>query len=220
MSFSTPHHSQPSLDLRLWKDKAERDEVESLSELYSIILATEHLERAYFRDAISAKEYTQACSKLISHFKTLQKQLSVNVSKFVKDYQLDCKSAITRLVVVGIPASVEHGDVTRSGENPKNTQKIVAETVQFYITALDELKLERYAIDQLQPHIIEIVDGLDRLAVQMPAISTLDPRSSLKRWLEEFSKMRASDELNEEQARQLSFDLDSSYAAFHKVLLM
>ena len=37
-------------------------------------------------------------------------------------------------------------------------------------------------------------------------------------WLELLSGMQASDELDETQARQLSFDLESAYNDFNKIL--
>lgn len=40
----------------------------------------------------------------------------------------------------------------------------------------------------------------------------------IKEWLDKMSSMRASDELNDEQVRQLIFDMESSYNAFNKIL--
>jgi ESCRT-I complex subunit VPS28 len=41
-----------------WKPVAkEREQYDHLSDLYSIIVATEHLERAYIKDAMTATEY-------------------------------------------------------------------------------------------------------------------------------------------------------------------
>lgn len=41
----------------LYGSTSEREVLENLSELYSILLATEYLERAYIRDVITADEY-------------------------------------------------------------------------------------------------------------------------------------------------------------------
>ena len=40
----------------------------------------------------------------------------------------------------------------------------------------------------------------------------------MKLWLTKLHQMKASDELNEEEARQLLFDLESSYGSFMEVL--
>ena len=45
------------------------------ADLFAILKSTEKLERAYVRDAISAKEYEPLCSKLIGQYKTLYESL-------------------------------------------------------------------------------------------------------------------------------------------------
>lgn len=45
-----------------------------------------------------------------------------------------------------------------------------------------------------------------------------DGKLKIKEWLETFSSMAASDELNESQVRQLIFDLEQSYNSFNKLL--
>lgn len=45
-----------------------------------------------------------------------------------------------------------------------------------------------------------------------------DGKLKIKEWLDKMSSMRASDELNDEQVRQLIFDMESSYNAFNKIL--
>ncbi len=52
-----------------------------VAELFSIIKATEKLERAYVRDAISPQQYEQACERLIAQFKVLRASLTDAVSK-------------------------------------------------------------------------------------------------------------------------------------------
>ena len=50
-------------------------------------------------------------------------------------------------------------------------------------------------------------DGLD-----------FDGISTMTYWLNKMGDMRASDELSEEDARQLIFDLEKSYGGFHSFL--
>ena len=45
------------------------------ADLFAILKTTEKLERAYVRDAISAKDYEPGCQKLIGQFKTLWESL-------------------------------------------------------------------------------------------------------------------------------------------------
>ena len=51
------------------------------ADLFAILKTTEKLERAYVRDAISAKDYEPGCQKLIGQFKTLWESLRDEVSK-------------------------------------------------------------------------------------------------------------------------------------------
>ena len=50
------------------------------ADLFAILKSTEKLERAYVRDAISAKEYEPLCSKLIGQYKTLYASLRDEVT--------------------------------------------------------------------------------------------------------------------------------------------
>jgi ESCRT-I complex subunit VPS28 len=112
--------------------------------------------------------------------------------------------------------------------------KLVAETVQHFITAMDALKLNMVAVDQLHPLMNDLVESLQR--VPLPSASSpahLEALQKLKldHWLGIFDKMKASEELTADQLRQvhgiflislshsqLLFDLESAYSAFHRLL--
>jgi ESCRT-I complex subunit VPS28 len=53
-------------EIPLYSTIREREDYDEQANLFAIILATEHLERAYARDAISDKDYTVQCKKLSS----------------------------------------------------------------------------------------------------------------------------------------------------------
>lgn len=50
------------------------------ADLFAIVKTTEKLERAYVRDAVSAKDYEPLCAKLIAQFRTLWETLKSTVS--------------------------------------------------------------------------------------------------------------------------------------------
>ena len=80
--------------------------MEDLADLYSIIRATESLETAYSRDAITPSEYSDACKRLISQFKTTEAALVsskaiVSADNFIREFQVDCPRAYERLIVSG-----------------------------------------------------------------------------------------------------------------------
>eukprot|EP00276_Gloeochaete_wittrockiana_P006734 CAMPEP_0184657448 /NCGR_PEP_ID=MMETSP0308-20130426/19637_1 /TAXON_ID=38269 /ORGANISM="Gloeochaete witrockiana, Strain SAG 46.84" /LENGTH=224 /DNA_ID=CAMNT_0027095285 /DNA_START=242 /DNA_END=916 /DNA_ORIENTATION=+ len=204
-----------SKEVKLWNDQKERERIEQISDLYSIIKTVEHLEKAYVRDAIPASEYAPACQKLIAQFKTLQQVLrdSVpDVERFMADYRMECKAAANRLLRAGVPATIEHGGPISSSDG---AQKAVAETTQYFITALDNLRLNQTAVDQVFPRLTDLMEGLNRLTTLPP---TYEGKNKVKAWVEVLNKMKASDQLSEDQVRQLCFDLESAYDAFHRAL--
>jgi len=201
-------------EVKLINNNKEREMFDNLADLYAIIKTLEHLEKAYLRDAISATDYNSNCIKLINQYKTVQnlvKDVAPELTKFMQEYRMDCKAASQRLKI-GVPATVEQRDP--NAEMTKNPVYI-AETVQYFITAMDSLKLNMAAVDQVHPLIQDLVESLNRVT-SLP--SDFEGREKLKSWLIVMNKMKASDELNPEQIRQMLFDLETAYTAFHKHL--
>lgn len=201
-------------ELKLWNNKYERESFDTQADLFALIKAVDRLEKAYVRDAISAKEYESNCFNLLAKFKTLQSTMRdtvPDVQQFMASYNMDCPAAVNRLLVSGMPATVEHGP-TREGTNGT---VVVAETVQHFITTMDSLNLKMVAMDQIYPLLNDLIQSLHKLPMLPPEF---EAKVKLKEWLSRLSKMRASDELSDEQVRQLLFDLESSYNAVLKVL--
>jgi ESCRT-I complex subunit VPS28 len=195
--------------VKLYNNPREREMFEGMADLFSIIKTTEALEKAYVRDAITAEEYKKHCSKLITQFKAAQnltKDSVPDIRKFMQDYRLNCKAAEKRLIEEGIPLS---------GGTTDDTARTVAETVQHFITLMDSLKLNMTAVDQIHPLLTDLLESLSKISSLSPE---WEGKVKIKNWLVILNKMKASDELNPEQIRQMLFDLESSYNAFHKSL--
>ncbi|KAJ4833899.1 hypothetical protein Tsubulata_032932 [Turnera subulata] len=204
------------MEVKLWNDKREREMYDNFAELYAIIKATEKLEKAYVRDIISPTEYETECQKLIAHFKTLSSTLKdtvPSIERFADTYKMDCPAAINRLVTSGVPATVEHR--AASAASATTSAAIVAECVQNFITAMDSLKLNMVAVDQVHPLLSDLSASLNKLSI-LP--SDFEGKTKMKEWILRLSKMGAADELTEQQARQLHFDLESSYNSFMAAL--
>ncbi len=86
----------------------------------------------------------------------------------------------------------------------KTETKHVAESVQFFITLMDSLKLNLVAVDQLHPQLVDLVQSLHK--VSLPSDYT--GKEKFKEWLILLNKRKASDELSEEECRQFLFDLE------------
>ncbi|KAF8411222.1 hypothetical protein HHK36_003767 [Tetracentron sinense] len=204
------------MEVKLWNDKREREMYENFADLYAIIKATEKLEKAYVRDVISSAQYEPECLKLIAQFRTLASSLKdtvPSVERFVETYKMDCPAALNRLVTSGVPATIEHR--AASVASSTTSAAVVAECVQNFITAMDSLKLNMVAVDQVHPLLSDLSASLNKLSI-LP--SEFEGRTKMKEWIARLAKMGAADELTEQQSRQLHFDLESSYNSFMAAL--
>ncbi|KAF9524409.1 vacuolar protein sorting-associated protein 28 [Crepidotus variabilis] len=198
-------------EVRLHSTNAEREKFNTLATLYGIIVALDYLERAYVRDSVTAMEYSPACTRLLSQYKTMLKLVGADVpsiEEFMKRYRMDHQAALHR-INVGVPATVEH-----SSEAGPETGKRIAETTQSFITFMDGLRLKMRAKDQLHPMLQELVTGYARFK----GSKEWEGRSRMVSWLITLNGMKASEELSEEQARQLIFDVEHAYAEFFRSL--
>ena len=199
-------------EVTLYGSSRERQAYDDQATLYAIILATEHLERAYARDAITNEEYTTECNKLISQFRLAEKAAlkgGMTTESFMEKFQLDCPRASERLLKMGVPEPIRQ---TNGGQGVAVT---VAETVQHFITTMDAVKLEQRAVDELHPLLSDLMDSLTRLP-ETP--NDFEPNRKVQKWLQKLNEMRAVDEIDEEDSRQLYHDLDSAYAEFTRYL--
>eukprot|EP00245_Coleochaete_scutata_P007543 TRINITY_DN22995_c0_g1_i1.p1 TRINITY_DN22995_c0_g1~~TRINITY_DN22995_c0_g1_i1.p1 ORF type:complete len:230 (-),score=52.33 TRINITY_DN22995_c0_g1_i1:523-1161(-) len=196
-------------EVTLWKTNKEKEMYEDFANLYAIIKTTEKLEKAFVRSTISEADYEPACLNLITQFRSLRnsiKEMVPDWERFVVTYKMDCPAAVHRLKV-GVPATMEH----KLSAPSKNDAVAVAETVQHYITTMDSLKLNMVAVDQVHPLLTDLLGSLNRVQ-QLPP--DFEGKVKVKDWLTKLYNMGASEELNDSEARQLLFDLESSYTAF------
>ena len=114
---------------------------------------------------------------------------------------MDCPAAVARLKV-GVPATVEH-----SAEEGVETARWIAETTQAFITTSDALKLKLRAKDRLQPLLAELMSSYTKFGKS----SEWAGRPKMLHWLITLNQMSASEEITEEQSRQLLFDIDAAY---------
>ncbi|BGP19127.1 hypothetical protein JCM10213_005632 [Rhodosporidiobolus nylandii] len=202
-------------EVRLTSSNADRERIEELANLYSLIVSLNYLERAYVRDSITANQYAPACTKLLAQYKTIMKLVGDNVPSleaFMQEYRMDCTAATHRLRV-GVPATVEHA-AEENGGNGAEMAKQVAETTQNFITFMDALKLKLRAKDQLHPLLSDLMSGYARFKNS----NEWEGRPKILHWLITLNQMRASEEITEEQSRQLLFDVEHAYSEFFRSL--
>lgn len=217
MRPSTLRESRPAFtqEIKLYDNNEERKHWDRLADLYATISVTEALETLYSRDAIAPKEYEVACSRLISQFKADETALVgskkiVSADAFYCEYQMDFPRAYERLFRAGVPATMLHAP-----RDDRPDHVVVADTVRDFITAMDAIKLDTRAKDQVQPYIVDLLTSLGKMSGLPP---DFEGTVKMKLWLQKLNLMSASSELGEEEARQLLFDLESSYGAFSRHL--
>lgn len=110
---------------------------------------------------------------------------------------MDCPAALHRLVV-GVTALVEHSAEAGRGEGEQLGQW-VAETTQSFITFMDALKLNLRAKDQLHPFLSDLISNYSRFK----GSNEWQGRAKILHWLIELNAMKASEEITEEQSRQV-----------------
>lgn len=203
-----------SQDVKLWNNKKERHQYENFANLFSLIKTIEKLEKAYMNSAVRNDTYEITCAEYVAKYKTLRTALVdtvPDVQHFMVTYALSCPSAQHRLQV-GIPATIEHR-VNRPTEQTSAVN--VAECVHNFIGAMDTLKLNMAAKDQIAPCLADLLTS----QYKVPSLpENFVGKALLQKWMNKFDTMRASDELCEEEVRQLLYDIEFSYNTFMQLL--
>ena len=209
----------------------DKEVIETLSEIYSIIITLDHVEKAYLKDSIDDTQYTNTVDKLLKQFKVyLNSQNKEEINKhfqsieaFCDTYNITASNAITRLER-GIPITAEHaistttsapfGDNKQSSSSDKKfNAKYVAEATGNFITVMDALKLNYNAKDQLHPLLAELLISINRVTRD-----DFENRSKLIDWIVRINKLSIGDTLTEIQIRELLFDLELAYKSFYALL--
>merc|ERR1711920_53000 len=119
------------------------------AELQSILVATEHLERAFVRGAVSNDDYERNCKQLIAQFKTLQTGMRDrihDVRAYVREQGFPL--AEERLLGTGVAATALHAVSTSAAASESLACFKASEG---FITLSDALKLNLTAVDELLP---------------------------------------------------------------------
>jgi ESCRT-I complex subunit VPS28 len=82
-----------------------------------------------------------------------------DVEQFMATYNMQCPMAAKRLIHSGMPATIEH-NIRPARDSTASTAIAVAETVQHFITAMDSLKLNMVAVDQIYPLLSDLVQAM------------------------------------------------------------
>ncbi|XP_013404301.1 vacuolar protein sorting-associated protein 28 homolog [Lingula anatina] len=197
-------------EVKLYRSSRDREKYDNMADLFAVINTLQCLEKAYIKDCVTPKEYTAACSKLLVQIKAAFKQVQgddhATIEVFMKKHRMDCPAALER-IKEGRPITIK--------DDKGNTSKCIADIVSLFITVMDKLRLEIKAMDEIHPDLRELMETMTRLSI-LPA--DFEGKVKVDEWLKTLGQMQASDELSEQQVRQMLFDLESSYNAFNRIL--
>lgn len=134
---------------------------------------------------------------------------------------MECPRATERLRI-GLPATVEqasHGVHTPSSGPSGNalsggaSGSLILTATENFITFLDALKLNMVSKDALHPLLSEVIQSVNKVTDR-----DFDNRGKIIQWLITLNQMRATEELSEDQARELAFDIEQAYQGFKATL--
>jgi len=80
---------------------------------------------------------------------------------------------------------------------------------------MDSLKLNMVAVDQIHPLLSDLMQSLNKVTSLPPDYAG---KAKIRDWLIALNKLKASDEIKEEEVRQLLFDLEAAHTEFYRGL--
>ncbi|KAI9706164.1 MAG: Vacuolar protein-sorting-associated protein 28 [Bogoriella megaspora] len=204
-------------ELKLAATNTERDLYESLAEVYSIITTLEALEKAYLKDSIGESDYTGTCSRLLKQYKSNLADESVarafgDLESFKREWDLECPRATER-IRLGLPATVEQPVHVANATTSGAAASLVAAVTENFITLLDATRIGMVSKDTLHPLLVDVIQAVNKVTDQ-----EFENKGKIVTWLITLNQMRASEELSEEQAREIQFDIESAYYGFKATL--
>lgn len=133
--------------------------------------------------------------------------------------QIECPRATERLRV-NLPATIAEPSASHVGTScnapqsrPSATGSQILLATENFITFLDALRLNMLSKDSLHPLLSEVIQSVNQVTT-----ADFDDRGKIISWLIRLNGMKATEELGEEEARQLAFDMEGAYAGFKATL--
>ena len=125
---------------------------------------------------------------------------------------MECPRATERLRV-GLPATVEQPSQTapKTGNGAAGT--LILTATENFITFLDALQVKLYSKGTLHPLLSEVIQSVNNVTDQDFA-----NRGKIIQWLITLNQMRPTEELSEEQARDMAGDITEAYQGFKATL--
>ncbi|KAI9806544.1 MAG: Vacuolar protein-sorting-associated protein 28 [Piccolia ochrophora] len=220
-------------EVKLTTDPSSRDLYDSLAEIYSIIVTLDAVEKAYTKDSVTEAEYTATCTRLLKHYRTILADDTVarefgDLETFKWEWDIACPRAIER-IRIGLPATVSdattsiapshaHPAPSSGGRPPPSGSQpsgpAISDATENFITFMDALKIKMFAKDSLHPLLTDVIQSVNKVTEG----ADFEGRGKIVQWLITLNGMKATEEISEEMARDLAFDIDGAYYGFKATL--
>lgn len=102
---------------------------------------------------------------------------------------------------------------TATGQAGGASGSLILAATENFITFLDALKLNMVSKDALHPLLSEVIQSVNKVTD-----TDFQDRGKIIQWLIALNQMRATEELSEDQARELAFDIEQAYQGFKATL--
>jgi len=236
VSLGLVRNSSISLDVpfKLYENSKEQHLYEALSELYSIIVTLNSLERAFIKDTLY-DNYEARVNRLISQYNAILKQEEVlslfgSLEQFTTTYQLDAPYAKNRLEVglplqepqltyngtgnVSITGTADLGAGAGAGTGSNYSSRAVAEATGNFITCMDAIKLHYRTKEQLHPLFSDLIMSINKVLNN----GEFEGKAKIVEWLIKLNGLGIDESISEQESKTLLFDLDNSYKGFYSKL--
>ena len=118
----------------------------------------------------------------------------------------------TERIRTGLLITTRDPKARAPGESSTNGT-LILEATQDFITFLDALKLGLLAKDQLHPLLSDVIQSVNKVIDR-----DFDGRGKIVQWLITLNQMKATEEVTEDQARELELDMNAAYQGFKATL--
>ncbi|EXJ87453.1 hypothetical protein A1O3_04413 [Capronia epimyces CBS 606.96] len=208
-------------EVKLADTAAERDLIDSLAEIYSIIRTLDGLEKAYIKDAIPENQYSDMCSKMLKQYRSILNDETVarefvDLDTFTRRWNIECPRAKERLKV-GLTAdevlTVQKAAPGSTAPAAPALGSLILAATENFITFLDALRLNMVSKSALHPLLSDVIQSVNKVTDQ-----DFDHRGKIIQWLITLNQMKTSEELSDEQARDLAFDMEQAYNGFKSTI--
>lgn len=119
----------------------------------------------------------------------------------------------TERIRIGLPSTVTAPSMAAQSNGGGSNGTLILEATQDFITFLDALKLGLLAKDQLHPLLSDVIQSVNKVTDQ-----DFGARGKIVQWLITLNQMKATEELSDDQARELELDMNSAYQGFKATL--